>query len=220
MGVGLCLLASASRARAADVSESLDGGERSRVVEAIASRIGAGYVLPDVAKQLETGLRERLEKHEYDSARTTEELCARVTWDLRQINNDLHLAVLYQAEAGATEQPLNGAGRTASQHEQAGRLSNYGFVSVDRLPGNIGYLDLREFYATDETGDTAAAAMLFLAHTDALIIDLRSNNGGAPEMNALLSTYLLGRKLTLLDRIRGREDDQIGELWPRPFYSR
>ena len=58
-------------------------------------------------------------------------------------------------------------------------LNNFGFEKVERLPGNIGYLDLRAFMPPMFVGETAAAAMTFLANTDAVIVDLRQNGGGS-----------------------------------------
>src|SRR6266566_2074156 len=46
---------------------------------------------------------------------------------------------------------------------------NFGFEKVERLAGNIGYPDLRSFDPAALDGDTAAAAMNFLANTDAVI---------------------------------------------------
>lgn len=47
---------------------------------------------------------------------------------------------------------------------------NFGFEKVQRLSGNVGYLDLRGFMDAGLGGDTVVAAMNFLANTDALII--------------------------------------------------
>ena len=76
--------------------------------------------------------------------------------------------------------------REARRAPQRGEASNFGFEKVERLEGNVGYLDLRGFHRAEVGGDTAAAAMNFLANTDALIIDLRKNGGGAPDMVALI----------------------------------
>ena len=62
------------------------------------------------------------------------------------------------------------------------------------MPGNIGYIDLRGFTDPEAGVETVAAAMNFLANTDALIFDLRQNGGGSPEMVALISSYLFGEK--------------------------
>ena len=51
----------------------------------------------------------------------------------------------------------------------------------ERLPGNIGYLEVRAFYQKEDFEKPAQAAMKFLGNTDALIIDLRRNGGGSLE---------------------------------------
>jgi C-terminal processing protease CtpA/Prc len=82
--------------------------------------------------------------------------------------------------------------------------TNFGFEKVERLAGNIGYLDLRGFLPPQMMGDTAAAAMTFLANANALIIDLRENGGGSPDAVTLLFSVSyppagrnLGRRQTL-----------------------
>jgi hypothetical protein len=62
--------------------------------------------------------------------------------------------------------------------------------------------------------ETTAAAMNFLANTDALIIDLRRNGGGQPEMVALLSSYLFDQRAHLND-IYSRFDNRTQEYWTR-----
>ena len=65
-----------------------------------------------------------------------------------------------------------------------------GFVKVERLDGNIGYLRLDFFLPGDEVAARIAAAMTLVASTDALIIDLRHNHGGWPGVVATLVSYL------------------------------
>ena len=66
---------------------------------------------------------------------------------------------------------------------------NFGFKEVKILPGNVGYLKLTSFYSPEIAGEIAAASMHFLSNTDAIIIDLRANNGGYLEMVQFLSSY-------------------------------
>jgi C-terminal processing protease CtpA/Prc len=54
----------------------------------------------------------------------------------------------------------------------------YGIAAVERLPGNVGYIDLRQFAGSDAAAARLDAAMDLVADTDALIIDLRANRGG------------------------------------------
>ncbi len=75
-----------------------------------------------------------------------------------------------------------------------GRYNNYGFEKVERLTGNIGYLDLRAFDdpRNEDAKATAEGAMSFLANSDAIIIDVRKNRGGTGTMANLLESYFFG----------------------------
>jgi retinol-binding protein 3 len=66
--------------------------------------------------------------------------------------------------------------------------SNCGFEKADHFEPNIGYLMLTFFAEPAYCTRTAIAAMNFLADSDALIIDLRDNHGGAPQMVALIAS--------------------------------
>lgn len=76
---------------------------------------------------------------------------------------------------------------------------NFGIERVERLPGNIGYLDLRNFIAADQAGPSMAAARELVQHTDAMIVDLRKNGGGEPSGVALLASYFVDKHTHLTD---------------------
>src|SRR5689334_9419418 len=78
------------------------------------------------------------------------------------------------------------AERTA---RQALARQNFGISKAEVLPGNVGLLDLRFFAPAEFSSGTLTAAMALLSGTDALIIDLRQNDGGDPETIAYLCTY-------------------------------
>src|SRR5256885_13831761 len=91
---------------------------------------------------------------------------------------------------------------------------NFGFESVSRLAGNVGYLDLRGFLDAGDGGETAAAAMNFLANSDAVIFDLRRNGGGSPTMIDLLISYLYPRGARVpLNDFRQRKSDERDQYW-------
>src|SRR5207249_11637120 len=74
-----------------------------------------------------------------------------------------------------------------------GRQVNFGFERVERLPGNVGYLEVRSFgFDPAWIEDVAAAAFTFLANTDALILAVRRIGGRTPGMLARVSSYLFG----------------------------
>jgi C-terminal processing protease CtpA/Prc len=71
------------------------------------------------------------------------------------------------------------------------RRSNAGVRRVEILRGNVGYLDLSNFFRPEEARDTIATAMRLLGKADALIIDMRRNGGGSPGTVVFLLGYLI-----------------------------
>src|SRR5262249_18417015 len=90
--------------------------------------------------------------------------------------------------------------------------NNCAFEKVERLPSNIGHLKFNGFMDPEVCGPTVAAAMNFLAHVDALIIDLRDNGGGDPKMVAHISSYLFAEP-THLNDLYNRKEDKTTEYW-------
>jgi hypothetical protein len=87
---------------------------------------------------------------------------------------------------------------------------------VERLAGNVGYLELDGFLDAEAAAGPAAAAMTFLANTDALIIDLRRNGGGSPHGVALLCSYLFdAEKPVHLNSLYWRRGNRTEEFWTR-----
>ncbi|WP_203292406.1 S41 family peptidase [Maricaulis parjimensis] len=88
------------------------------------------------------------------------------------------------------------------------RRRNFAFADVSVLDGNIGYINLTGFAPLEPAEATARAALDFVAYTDAIIIDLRENGGGAPEMvQYVLSHFLPGGENRLYNTFRSRNGD-------------
>jgi C-terminal processing protease CtpA/Prc len=99
------------------------------------------------------------------------------------------------------------------------KKANAGFVKVERLAGNVGYLELRGFMHHEAAAEPAAAAMNFLTNTDALIIDLRRNGGGSPRTVALLCSYFFGEKPVHLNSLYWRKDKRTEEFWTEKYLA-
>src|SRR5260370_8254786 len=54
--------------------------------------------------------------------------------------------------------------------------------------------------------------MGFVAHTDAIIFDLRQNGGGQPAMVTLIASYLFDKPTHLID-IYNRKEDSTTQNW-------
>jgi retinol-binding protein 3 len=103
----------------------------------------------------------------------------------------------------------------------ASRKLNFGFEEVKRLGGDVGYLKVTGFPDAERGGPTVTAAMMFLTHTDALIIDLRRNRGGEPEMVDLLASYFFGAPPVHLNdlylRKEGTTQHTLEQFWTLPY---
>jgi C-terminal processing protease CtpA/Prc len=209
-----CIAQGARDQEQADMT--VDAAARKQVIETLAKNLEDRYVFPDIAKQMSTAMRERIQRGEYDQVTSASAFAKLLTEHLRAISHDKHLGVRYSAETINGEDPQGEP--TQAERDRARRFYshvNYGFEKVERLPGNIGYLDLRGFTDPELGAETVAAAMNFVANTNALIIDLRQNGGGSPEMVALICSYLFGKDPVHLNDLYWREGNRTQEFWTK-----
>ena len=195
---------------------TIDTATRTQVIDGILKRLNDSYVFPEVAKKMEQSIRERVDKKEYDQITSAKAFATKLTEDLQAVSHDKHLRVRYSHQAI----PVRGERRepTAEEREQRRRdltWMNHGFGKVERLPGNIGYLEFFNFADEELGADTVAAAMNFINGTDALIIDMRKNGGGNPAMVALVCSYLFGPEPVHLNDLYWREGNRTDEFWTK-----
>jgi hypothetical protein len=192
----------------------IDAAMRNAVIEGVLKNLNEAYVFPDVAKKMEEAIRARAARKEYDNITTSTAFVRALTDHLQEVSKDKHLRVNFSADP-IPERRGSGPSPADRERQRANMASlNFGFQKVERLDGNVGYLDLRGFFDAELAAETCAAAMTFLANTDALIIDLRSNGGGQPEMVALVTSYLFD-KPTHLNDIYWRPTNKTTEFWTR-----
>jgi retinol-binding protein 3 len=217
--VVICLLAlSAANAFAQPEQPDLtiDAATRTQVIDGMLKRLNDSYVFPEVAKKMEQSIRERVDKKEYDQITSAKQFATQLTNDLQAVSKDKHLRVRYSHQAIPERGPRREP--TTEEREQRRRelnWMNHGFAKVERLPGNIGYLEFYNFMDEELGADTVAAAMNFINNTDALIIDMRQNGGGNPAMVALVCSYLFGPEPVHLNDLYWREGNRTDEFWTK-----
>jgi hypothetical protein len=188
--------------------------ERAMLVNAIATKLKQEYVFPDVAEKMSDAIQTHADQRQYESIKSAQLLAEKLTADLREVSHDKHLRVIYHAE-GAPDERIQPSAEEARSFEAAAARDNFYFDKVVHMDGNIGYIEFEAFVAPAIAGETANAAMSFLANTDALIIDLRKNRGGDPEMVAFMASYLFDNR-THLNDIYVRKGDQFEQYWTAP----
>jgi C-terminal processing protease CtpA/Prc len=182
-------------------------------IELLCSQLASYYVFPDTANEIANVLCTRLAQGAYADASDDEDFAARVTKDLQSVNGDKHLRLLYSHD----EVPENGQASAWDPvaYRKEAELDAFGITEVQRLKGNVGLLNLRMLHDAEIATPAVVAAMNLIAHTDALIIDLRNNGGGDPHTVALICSYLFDEPVHLND-IYNRPDDTTRQFWTLP----
>lgn len=197
---------------------SIGAKERGEVIDGVLRRLNESYVLPEIAVQMERSIRSRIQKGEYDKITSSSGLAQTLTMHLNEIAKDKHLGVGFSYAPIPVESDRPEP--TAEDRERMRRMQssmNFGFEKVERLNGNVGYMELNGFVSAELGGETAIAAMQFLANADALIIDLRYNGGGTPGTAQMLISYLFGEKPIHYHSIYWREGDRTEQFWTLPY---
>jgi hypothetical protein len=189
---------------------TVDAAMRKKVIDGVEVKLREYYVEPTVAQQMIDALKANQTKGDYDAISDGDALATRLTTDLRAVSQDKHLRIDF-----SHFKALLGTGPVQEDealfHQQMER-ENCGFDKVEILPNNIGYIKFDEFMDTSFCGPTVAAAMGFVAHTDAIIFDLRQNGGGQATTVALIASYLFDRPTHLID-IYNRKENSTTQNW-------
>ncbi len=199
-----------------DQPAAISPAERSDVVETLARKLQEQYVFPDVAVAAARLLKAHSAHGDYAQDADVEAFAKHLTRDLRAAGNDMHLHVFYDPQMVTSE----GGSQTPPSPEMMDQMRAeatqhaWGVFAVERLPGNVGYLDLRGFEPIDFVAPYYGSAMSLLSGTDAMIIDLRRNGGGDPASVAyLLSFFFATGDERHLNDLYFRDGNRTREYW-------
>ena len=210
-----CARSAAQQARGESVP--VDGAKRAAIVDSVTAALTKGYVFPDVAEEMEKHVRAKLKRGDYDEIESTEEFAGALTRDLREISRDRHLAVQY-VDPETMAQMTQQVEPVVNREREFERLAkqNFMFKKAEILAGNVGYLRLDGFANASYSGPTAVAALNFLAHCDAIIIDLRQNGGGWPSLIQLITSYFF-EEPTHLNSFYTPRTDSLEQFWTHAY---
>lgn len=188
-------------------------------IDSISRKLNKNYVFPEMATKMKETLNANFRAGKYNTLTNPGDLARQLTGDLQGISKDKHLMVVYNPTIIARENSLTEQDRANEEADWVKELvnnlkrDNYGFKEVKILDGNIGYLDLREFVDPKYGSETLASAMNFLKNTNAIIVDLRQNDGGSPEMVQLLASYFFSSERVHLANHYNRPKNELTESW-------
>lgn len=198
-----------------------DAAQKRAVVDEIATLFNKNYIFAETAEKVEEALLAKLAAGGFDPAAAAPDFARAVAAVILDVSRDRHTGFVYDPARAEDLRRFRGqseeeARKVRERQLEEARRDNFGFRKVERLPGNIGYLDFRVFESPADAGPTAIAAMNFLAHCDAIIVDLRQNGGGDPAQIQLISSYLFDEPVHLND-LYARATDRTENYWTLPY---
>ncbi|SEN86127.1 Peptidase family S41 [Duganella sp. CF517] len=199
----------------------LNAADRAAIVQTLAAKINANYIDPTKAGSIGTAIIRKNSEGGYTSAVGATAFSAALKQDLREFSGDMHFGAGryegFNESSGPEEAPSRAV---IDERRNAAARRGYEIEKIERLPGNIGYIELRRFAGVEYVGAAYAAALSLLSGTDALILDLRRNGGGDPASVAyLMSHFLPAGDLRHLNDIYDRQTDTTRQIWTVPTFA-
>lgn len=190
----------------------INSQQQSMIIDSVCYYLNNNYIFPEIAEEMENEIKQKYYSGCYDSLTELQNFLSALHRDLRSVCQDGHLGIDVMDRrpnwANESEQDQ----QLYEMYLNRMRTDNYGFEKVEHLPGNIGYLKLNEFCDAVYGGETAVAAMNFMANCDGVIIDLRENGGGDASMIKLISSYFFNQPVHL-NTFYERPTDNYDESW-------
>lgn len=186
-------------------AQALDSAARTAIVDSVIAQLERLYVFPATAATMGADLRARLVRGEYDAVDDVSAFAARLTEQLQAVSRDRHLRL----RAPGTSTPAAGGASPARPTTPFGR--------TERMEGNVAYIEILTFgMPAGPVRNAVRAVMDSAADASALIIDLRDNGGGRPELVALITSYLFGDEPVHLNSLYWRPRDTTQDFFTNP----
>jgi len=211
---GCCLVSFIANSQQQHQPPKLNAAERKMVIDTLIFKINALYVYEDLAKKMTLAIQRHQQHHDYDTITDRNSFARILTADLRSVNNDGHLGVEYSATPIGNESPEAPPEEAANAFRKTWARSNFNFKKVEILDGNIGLVQLDTFFPMEWIRDLAQASMTFVAHSDAVIIDIRKNHGFA-DGGGLIASYFFKDAVHFEDQY-DRDAKTLRQSWTLP----
>lgn len=211
--VASCVLPSSAPCTVQEpVKPQFDQQAKRELIERISTLLSERYVFPEVAQRIAAALRDAKRRGALISLSTPQAFADSIMTLLQGISHDKHLWI--EVRPGEYPEPPERPDPQAAAARRRRLMSaNFGFPRVEILPGNVGYLQVRQFVTPELASDAAAAAFQVLSTTDALVLDVRGSAGGSPDMVALIASYVFDLTPVHLFDIYRRPQERRDEYW-------
>lgn len=171
-----------------------------QAVQAVAKQVRANFYSVAKGDEIAKVLENEAKQGKFDQYTVPGDLATALSSRMKAF--DKHFNVLWSGSTSAAQDRPNTTRSPMRDLESLDKRKNFGFDKVEILPGNIGYINMSHFGMIDTTDAqsparrAADAALAMIANTDAVIIDVRNNIGGAPQMvGYMVSAFHSGKDI-------------------------
>ena len=208
--IGILMLSITTMAGQSGVS--IDEAFQKEAIETLSQLILDNYVYEEVAKKTVAHLNRESTIDSFKELKNLKSFAEALTKEVQSINNDKHMRIRPARPRKAPEKTPERVIEDQLHRNEESREHMAGFKSIQRLDGNVGYLEIFGFAGVSIGAPAADRYMYLLATADAIIIDLRKNGGGDPAMVQYLCSYFFDQKVHL-NSLYWREGDTTEEFW-------
>lgn len=188
------------------------------VIDTLSRALVANYVFTDKAQVMSKYLYAQLEKGAYRNIKDPQAFAEQISTDLQTACPDLHMGFHFDPRlAQMGPPPMRGPDPQQDSVRNVFMAErNFAFTASEILPGNVGYVKFNGFVdVTPSAKETVTAAFRFVRYTKTLLIDLRENHGGSPEMVKQVLSYFFAEKTRVNDIIVPNKRD-TAKGWTDP----
>ncbi|CAI3805826.1 S41 family peptidase [Rheinheimera sp. MM224] len=184
----------------------LSPAERAASIDGIVHILNQQYVFPETALKVSALLQQQEQNGALAAITTQEQFADKVGALMRQYSGDGHLNLALIAEQGGVSHRLT--------ETEERKINNFAFEQARILQGNVGYLKLHKFWQAEEAHKVGHAALVFLSHSDHIVIDLRDSGGGSPQLVQYLISHFVPEGTLLWDLLdrNGKSTEQVRSL--------
>lgn len=172
---------------------TIPGSDAIEIVDELSNKLLSDYLYPEKAKIIVTRLKEYrsqlISNQQFEIKVFTDEVNA----IMLDVTSDHHLSLYFDPQKFETFQSNNESIIDSLGREQYRRV-NFGVQKIENLTNNIGLLRLNKFQQYEDVQEVLLGAMMTLANSDAVIIDLRINGGGDGRTKEYLESFFFSKE--------------------------
>ena len=165
----------------------------------IAKAFSNHYYIPEIGDRISSQLMKNLDHGKYNQLSKAGKLADSLLADILRVHFDSHTSVEVDRHL-------------LSVDSITGPSQDYGFETTEIIEDNVGYIKLNEFSPGKGAQDRAQGIFDSVSVCNSLILDLRNNVGGYPEMIEFVSGYFFSNPVKI-NNLYDRNGNIVNEMW-------